>query len=222
VPRKRDTPPEALLQRVITGLENDSPVTYRGAVLALLSEGPLLCPEALLKEIQQPATEEWDAGIVRMSDVLRAELLAYLRQTVRNEDTGVVGYPISIGHSVTFSAIAAGRRVTCGAEGAMRDVVVLQMLLLLDRVGLSNVRICGVGDCQRLFVKTYRREFCSARCQQRDYKRKLRQRTREQHEQKARTKRRRITNETRPVRIAVTHTTRTVPAPYTVRRKGTR
>ena len=174
---------------MIAGLENESPTTYRGAVLALLSGGPLLCPETLLKELQQPAGEQWDAGVMRGDSLVRAELLAFLRQTVRNENTGAVGYGISINGSVQFSAIAAGRRVTCFAEGAMRDVVVLQMLLLLDRVGLSNVRLCSVGDCQRLFVKTYRREFCSARCQQRDYKRKLRQRTREQQEQQTRARR---------------------------------
>jgi hypothetical protein len=190
VTRKRDTSPEALLQRVITGLENVSPPISRGAVLALLSEGPLLCPETLLKEIQQPATEEWDVGIVRGVDVLRGELLAFLRQTVRNEGTGAVGYGIAIRQSVTFSATAAGRRVTLIGEGSMSDVAILQMLLLLDRVGLSTLRECGVGDCRRLFVKTYRREFCSARCQQRDYKRKLRQRTREQKEQQTRRRRR--------------------------------
>jgi hypothetical protein len=193
VTRKRDTSPEALLQTVITGLENDYPPTYRGAVLALLAQGPLLCPETLLKELEQPAGEQWDVGVVRGDSLARAELLAFLRQTVRNENTGAVGYGIAITSPVTFSATAAGRRVTCGAAGAMRDVAILQLLLLLDRVGLSNVRICGVGDCQRLFVKTYRREFCSARCQQRDYKRRLRQRRREQQEQQTRSRRRRNT-----------------------------
>ena len=195
--RKRDTPPETLLQRVIANLENDSPSTHRDAVLALLREGPLLCPETLRSELQQPAGVQVDGGVLSGDSLVRAELLAFLRQTVRYEDTGVRGYGISIRGPVTFSASAAGRRVTLGAEGSMRDVVVLQMQMLLDRVGLSNVRMCGVGDCQRLFVKTYRREFCSARCQQRDYKRKIRQRKRDQQEQQIRARRRRITKGTR-------------------------
>ena len=195
--RKRDTSPEGLLQRVITDLENDDPEAHRDAVLGLLCQGPLLCSETFIKEFKQPAVEDWDVGVVRADAVVGAELLAFLRQTVRNEGTGAVGYGISTNHSMTFSAVATRRRVTCRAEGAMRDVAILQLVLLLDRVGLSNLRICGVEDCQRLFVKTYRREFCSVRCQQRDYKRRLRQRTREQKEQQTRARRRRVTKGTR-------------------------
>jgi hypothetical protein len=200
MPRKQDTPPETLLQLVITDLEDDRPSRHRGAVLALLSEGPLLCPATLLKELEQPAEEQFDVGVVRGDALVRAELLAFLRQTVRNEDTGAVGYGISINSPMTFSASAAGRRVTCAAESKMRDVVVLQMLLLLDRVGLSNVHICGAaepGGCQHLFVKTYRREFCSTKCQQRHYKREIRQQKRDEKERQVRARRRRITKGTR-------------------------
>ncbi len=195
----RDTLPEALLQRVITGLEDDRPSRHRGAVLALLSEGPLLCSDTFRKELEQPAVEHWDGGVVRGDAVVRAELLAFLRQTVRNEGTGAVGYGISIHQTITFSAIATGRRVTCAAEGRMRDVTIVQLLLLLDRVGLSNIRLCKVGNCHRLFVKTYRREFCSVRCQQRENKRQQREnkRIREQQEQQIRARRRRITKGTR-------------------------
>jgi hypothetical protein len=135
--------------------------------------------------------------VVRGDSLVRAELLAFLRQTVRNEGTGAVGNGISITNPITFSATATGRRVTYAAQGRMRDIAILQLVLLLDHVGLSNVRRCGVGDCHRLFVKTYRREFCSVRCQARDYKRKLRQRMREQQEQQTRARRRRNTKGTR-------------------------
>jgi hypothetical protein len=71
---------------------------------------------------------------------------------------------------------------------------VLQLVMLLDRVGLSAVRRCGAADCRRLFVKTYRREFCSERCQKRAHKRKVRQ---EERERAARVQARRQLRRTR-------------------------
>jgi hypothetical protein len=188
--RKRDTPPEALLQRVIRDLEQSNRVnhpSHHRAVLALLAEGPLMCSDAVLREITQPHPER---------SLWRAELIAFLRTLVREE--GRVSYGrLTTSSGLTFSAHLADGRVTLLTDSRdMRDVVVLQLMLLLHAVGLRNVRICGAaepGGCQHLFVKTYRREFCSARCQQRDYKRRLRQRQREQKEQQTRTRRRRIT-----------------------------
>ena len=60
--------------------------------------------------------------------------------------------------------------MTCFAEAAdTRDLVVLQLVLLLHTVGLHNIRFCAAPDCPgpHLFVKSYRREFCSVRCQKR-------------------------------------------------------
>ncbi len=94
--------------------------------------------------------------------------------------------------SVGFSASLKDGRVTTLVESSdVRNVVMLQMVMLLHEVGLQNVRVCGVADCQRLFVKTYRREFCSVRCQQRNYKRIKRQWTKEQKERQAAARRRR-------------------------------
>jgi hypothetical protein len=192
VKRKRDTPPppEVLLQRVIRDLEqSDRPnhPSHRNAVLALLSEGPLLCGEALLREIDHP-----DPGV----SLVRAELIQFLRTTVRLEGQGES--LIWLDGPVALVAMAlGGGRVQGGAKGTLRAMAVLQMFLLMQQLGLRNIRTCGAaepGGCQRLFVKAYRREFCSARCQQRDYKRKLRQRQRELKEQQ--TRRRRITKGT--------------------------
>ena len=51
------------------------------------------------------------------------------------------------------------------------DLALLNLMFLLHEVGLRQVRMCEAPDCQHLFVKTYRREFCSKRCQQRQNKR---------------------------------------------------
>jgi hypothetical protein len=38
----------------------------------------------------------------------------------------------------------------------LRDVAVLQLVVLLDRAGLGNVRPCAAPDCKRIVVKRYR------------------------------------------------------------------
>jgi hypothetical protein len=68
--------------------------------------------------------------------------------------------------------------------------VLLQLVLLLHTVGLRNVWKCSAPDCARLFIKTYRRAFCSPRCQKRAYMRTTWQAAREQ-EEKMRTRRQR-------------------------------
>jgi hypothetical protein len=197
MPRKRHPSPEALLQSVISDLEDDYPPTYRRAVLALLSQGPLLCSDTFRRELEQPATEQWDVGVVRSDSIVRAELLAFLRDLVRKDGTGLTGYGISMGGPIKFVARAVGGRVTYEADGPMRDVVVQQMLMLLQSVGLRNVRKCAADDCEHLYVKTYRRRFHAVRCQKRILARKLRQEEHEEREQRARAKRRRITKGTR-------------------------
>lgn len=182
--RKRDTTPETLLQRVIAGLEDDRRPKQRAAVLALLGEGPLRCEDMLRREIEQsdPDLMTW-----------RAELIQFLRTLVRVQGLDSTQPQIGTYGHFTFTGHHAGGHVVVDASGRdVRDLVVLQFVLLVHAVGLSNVRRCG--DCPRLFVKTYRREFCSARCQQRDYKRRQRQKQREQHEQNTiRARRRRVT-----------------------------
>jgi CGNR zinc finger len=53
---------------------------------------------------------------------------------------------------------------------------------VIDLVGWRNIRICGAPGCSHFFVKTYRREFCSLRCQQRVNKQRQRFRIRAEHE----------------------------------------
>jgi CGNR zinc finger len=199
MPRKRYATNEALLQAVITDLEQEDHASHRRAVLALLSQGPLRCHETLRRELEQPAVEHWDDGLVRGDSLVRAELLAFLRELVRLKDSGLSGHGIWITGPIRFFAFftsRAGHRLTPGAEGPMRDVVVQQLLLLLQSVGLRNVRACAAADCPHLYVKTYRREFCSVRCQKRIQARALRQKARlaaEHAHEAAPTRRRRHT-----------------------------
>ena len=199
--RKRDTQPETLLATVIRALERGDYQSGREAVRSLLAHGPLLAFETLSKELKReppfPSEE-----VSRTVD----ELLAFLRSIV-----GTQGQRLSHGISlneVTFtattSAVAGPSRATrvssfqtrhhvvCVASGSTRDLAVLQFVLLIRMVGLGNVQVCAAApECPRLFVKTYRREFCSVTCQKRVQKRKLRQQERERRERLARKRERR-------------------------------
>ena len=88
-------------------------------------------------------------------------------------------HSITIRAPLTFSVTATTDRVELAvASWDVFDLVALQLVLLVQRVGLRNVRACP--DCRRVFVKTYRRTFCSKRCQKRAQQRRLRQKEREQ------------------------------------------
>lgn len=64
-------------------------------------------------------------------------------------------------------------------DGETKDLVWYAFLNLLRSVGLSNIRACAADDCDSIYVRVGRREFCSDRCQRRIYMRGLRERGRE-------------------------------------------
>ena len=163
---KRYTP-ETALQRVIEALEDDDPNVHEQAVVDLLQLGPLLVSDTIVRRPQDSTRSE-----------VRAELLAFLRSTILNSPVAGMG----LHRPASFRARTVDGRVVCEADGDGRDLVLLQLVLLLHQVGLPNVRVCKAGDCRRMFVKLYRREFCSARCQKRAYMRQRRENERAKRE----------------------------------------
>jgi hypothetical protein len=148
----------------------------------------LLCPEAIARE-----REETERPPLQPDDALalRAVLLQLLRSTVRQGQFERPSTGIGTYYAITFSARLIDGHVVIAASGHVKDLIVLQMVLLLHEVGLKNVRECTAPDCQRLFVKVYRREFCSVQCQKRINTRNQRQIAREQKERLARRRRQR-------------------------------
>jgi hypothetical protein len=198
---------EAVLGRVIRVLETDDPELsesldpergvrllrlYHAALVDLLTHGPLRCEEAVARE-----REETERPTLSMTDtsMVRAELLQLLRSTVRGASYGGSSSAIELIPSrlapLSFTVRLAEGRAMIAATGDTRSLVVLQTVLLLQEVGLANVHECTAPDCRRLFVKVYRREFCSEQCQKRINTRKQRQLAREQKERLARRRRQR-------------------------------
>lgn len=207
-----------MLGRVIRALETEDPElsdppepervlrllrVHHAALVDLLAHGPLICEEALAREHEVMArARSLIQGIrpgpeLSMTDtsILRAELLQLLGSTVRGASYGAASSAIWLISSqrapIGFTARLVDGRAVIAATGDTRSLVVLQTLLLLQEVGLPNVQKCSAPDCRRLFVKVYRREFCSAQCQKRIYTRTKRRLDRERKEYLARRRRQR-------------------------------
>jgi len=174
---------EALLQAVIDDIQTDDPTRYGAAVDALVSQGPLQSVAV------RPDVELFEGGQDAMLLALRAELWAWLREQVRLREAhaDVFGRGIWLNDRVRL----VGNGASLGIEGTRRNVAIVQLAFLVDRVGLRNVRVCGVWDCPHFFVKTYRKEFCSVQCQKKHYMRNLRARERA-HQERRRAQRQRL------------------------------
>lgn len=159
--RNRDTAPEGLLGDVIAAIEQDDPDRYTRVLERLLSDGPLRC----------------DVAVATWAPIVRAELLAFLRDVVRRGAFGRDAlYGIGTYRPLNFSAgVDDDGRVTCSVNGDGRDLIVVQLITLLQLVGLRNVRVCAAPDCNRMFVRRYRRDYCSRAHQEKQNKRNQRQ-----------------------------------------------
>ena len=193
MPRKCYATPEALLRAVITTLEQDRPRRRPAAP----AHRPL-CPETLQRKRDAPAVQEWDDGPQSLAALCGSSLLAFLREAVQLR-SGLSALralradlaagreqavsPIPVRGLVTFRALVTERgAVRLVAEGNVEGVAVLQLVQLLEAVGIANVRQCQASPCLRLYVKTYRRQYCSPRCQKRAQMRQFRQRARDQQQ----------------------------------------
>lgn len=184
--------PEALLNQLIDAIEGDPRAleegkqsaarfiaTYQSAFRRVLTEGPIACSPT---PDQVPVEE---------LDTTRAELQNLFRSALRGARIQRPSDPIAFAYDVRITAEIVGGDVRLAATGDGRDLLLLQVVLLLDRVGLSTVRECGALGCGRLFVKAYRREYCSVRCQRRVY-----MRARRENERRVRERRRRRRQQT--------------------------
>lgn len=169
--RKRYTSPVVVLQRAIAGLEREDQRSQRDAVLSLLMDGPWVVTDATARLPQESSISE-----------VRAELLAFFRTLAGGRQAGEIG----LYHSITLAARHRDGRAECEARGDGRDLVMLQAGLLVHLVGLPSIRTCEAADCPHLFVRRYRRTFCSARCQKRAYMRARRENERLQRARRTR------------------------------------
>ena len=147
--RKRHAYPAQVLADLITALEvSDAPVAaggpnamkvlrgYHTALLDVLSRGPVSCIDAWLRESAHPnGTLTPDETLL-----LRAELLQLFRSAVRQGESGQPSSTIWLhaGRPIAVTArVVEGGRVNLALDGPeARELILLQVLLLLQEVGL--------------------------------------------------------------------------------------
>jgi len=181
--RKRDAlSPVGLLRDVITSLEASTARKWRHAIMRLLAEGPLLTSDAfrhVTDHRDDPAYAE-----------IGAELLAFTREVVRLGGNVDAAAGIATESGARFRVQPVKGSAHLLADGAtVRDAAILQYVWLIYSVGLDNVRACGAPDCPHVFVKSYRREYCSLNCQRRTNKRQQRDAAKRAKEQEQRRRR---------------------------------
>jgi hypothetical protein len=174
-----------LLYGVVEALERETgPTGHLMVITALVNHGPLLVvggnTQAVLAHVDRPD----------QNAALCAELRRFLRAAVHPDDTATTANHLSTAMAVEYR-ITAGR---VSVAGNLHDLVALQLLLLVDRVGLRRLRICAGADCARMFVKRRKELFCSKTCQRRtEVRRRLeRERLEDEKHQEAMARRKRI------------------------------
>jgi len=68
-----------------------------------------------------------------------------------------------------------GRDLYVHVEGKPLDRIVYRFVRFLEDFGLEKLRVCKRSDCGRLFFRITKKEYCSRRCQSRDYMRGYRE-----------------------------------------------
>jgi hypothetical protein len=171
MPRKRHSL-ETLLTKVVSLIESDNDRDIRQVVSALVLEGPLM--------VEITAA---DLSVLPIDAFLtpRAEALQFLRTIVRLNN--VSRAQMGTHKHFNFTAEARGDVVMCSLAGELSDVTKLQLVVLLRMLGLPKVRRCQRAGCLKIFVKRYRREYCSRQCQNRVFMAEKRRSNRERANQ---------------------------------------
>lgn len=106
-------------------------------------------------------------GALRPAQVerLRQELRSFLHMRARGGRSAPPTIHVTLVPLFGLLKQPGGR--LWGVDGSPRDVLLYQIHTFLDAVGEERLRVCPAPDCDRLFVKVGRREYCSVRCQRR-------------------------------------------------------
>lgn len=102
---------------------------------------------------------------------LQKEAYAILSEIVAGRDTGMPSAPMrEIKAKLTaFSFHGMKNRSILQAQGSTRDMFLLRLYLLLGQEPVDRILRCKATDCNRIFYRKRKQEFCSTRCTNRDY-----------------------------------------------------
>ncbi len=135
----------------------------------------------VLQPIGEPQAEQYS---VADFEALQKEVNAILNGLVTSRDSpsprpvagmavspGIVGVPR---HEIKASLIAASfhginNRAILMANGSVRDMFLLRLFLLLGQEPFDRILRCKAPDCDRIFYRRRKQEFCSTKCTNRAY-----------------------------------------------------
>jgi len=185
-------PADEVLYDVVENLErrDRSPLADLDVISALVSRGPFQTSTGNTQAVQTYLERPGE------NTALCHQLRDFLRAGVRGDQSGQFEGRLStaIAGAITFSMLNDRGRTDVAVSGHVRDLAVLQLLLLIDRVGLRRVRPCPAPGCDRIFVKRHKTKFCSPTCQRRDEvtRRRVRERLAEEAFREAAARRKRL------------------------------
>ncbi len=108
--------------------------------------------------------------------VLQKEVFSILDNLVKGRDAvPLSSTPCKITVALTaFSLRGVQNRAILMAQGSTRDMFLLRLYLLLSQEPIDRILRCKAADCDRLFYRKRKQEFCSQRCTNRQYQKKYR------------------------------------------------
>lgn len=102
---------------------------------------------------------------------LQKDIYAILSAMVTARDTGKAA---SVSREITAELIVSSRpafknAAFFSAVGQVRDMFLLQLFFLLGLEPIDRILRCKAPDCNRIFYRKRKQEFCSTRCTNRAY-----------------------------------------------------
>lgn len=107
---------------------------------------------------------------------LQKDVYPILNEIVAGRDTGMPAAPVRKLESITLTALSFrmnGRSVLT-AHGSTRDMFLLRLYLLLSREPVDRLLRCKAPDCDVIFYRKRKQEFCSTKCTNRAYMKEYR------------------------------------------------
>src|SRR5262249_47283525 len=103
---------------------------------------------------------------------LQKDVRAILNELISGRDEAMPAAPTRRLEQLEFTSFSSPRmknRSVLWARGSTRDTFLFRLFLLLAKEPITRVLRCKAEDCNRLFIRKRKQEFCSTRCTNRHY-----------------------------------------------------
>ena len=122
---------------------------------------------------------------------LQKNVYEILSELVHGRDAAMPAMPVrKIAAELTlFSFLGMKNRSVLILRGSTQDMFLFRLYIVLSREPFDRILRCKASDCEQLFYRRRKQEFCSTKCANREFQRRYRKlsgakdaRSRENHE----------------------------------------